>query len=86
MHLIYSFSKHVSLCTQPCAEQSWGPKSDTVSVLTEFLIWKEDKYELLECKVMGALVGAAKGSVKVKAQREHPGDGVTEKSNAGSEI
>lgn len=48
---------HVSLCTQPCAEQSWGPKSDMVSVLTEFLIWKEDKYELLECKVIDRCFG-----------------------------
>lgn len=53
VHFIVSLSKHVSLCTQPRAEQSRGLKSDMVSVLTEFLSWKEDKYKLLKCKAAG---------------------------------
>lgn len=69
------------LCAQPCTEQSPGPKSDMVSVVTKFLIWKGDKYRPLGHRLTGALIGTAKGSVKAKAQRKNTRDSSTEESD-----
>lgn len=62
-------------CAQPCAEQSWGPQSDTDSVLMKFLTWRGGQrgpsgWEAEECSHRG---GCGRGQSQSPEGERAPG-------------